>query len=463
MQSESMQSSDPTRTEEPAREEVLPAHSPGTVIDGRYRIVRSIAAGGMGAVFEAELVSVGRRCALKFLRSELAARPRSAARFGREARLLGKLQHEHLTAVLDYGSHLGESPYLVMEYLEGRTLKQLLAAEGRLPVERALEVILQLARGMAYVHAQQVVHRDLKPENLMLLERSDGRPWVKILDFGIARRLQDTNGQITRSGAELGTAHYMSPEQARGTKLVSSSSDVYAIGAIAYEALSGARVHPGDSYNAVIFQLLTQPHRPLRELARDCPPELASIVERCLEKDASRRYADADSLASALAALPMAQPAATAGCSPASTLRAWARRPFAWRWGAASSVLAAAVVVGPRCVGDERDARGRASAPGSDLAFCIPSPVRETSATPAAPAEPSGPLAASVTQAQTSSGEASLLSGGKLAAAGSSARKSRTQREGTARGQAETAVSRQPVPAGSAEAFPFTANPYGNE
>lgn len=294
--------SSPTSTEEAEAPEGFALPSSGTVIDGRYRITRSIGAGGMGAVFEAEQLAVGRRCALKFLKAELVGRSRSAARFRREARLLGKLEHEHLTAVLDYGAYLGKSPFLVMEYLEGRTLKQVFEEQAPLPLDTALEVLLQVARGMAYVHQQQVVHRDLKPANLMLIARSE-RPWVKILDFGIARDWQEVGGQLTPSGAELGTAHYMSPEQARGAKQVDPRSDVYALGAIAYEALTGARVHPGDSYNEVIFHLLTQPHRPLREVAPTCPSAVQAMVERCLEKDPERRYVDAGALADELADL----------------------------------------------------------------------------------------------------------------------------------------------------------------
>lgn len=294
---------DATSAEEAEAPEGFALPSLGTVIDGRYRITRSIGAGGMGAVFEAEQLAVGRRCALKFLRAELIGRSRSASRFRREARLLGKLEHEHLTAVLDYGAYLGKSPFLVMEYLEGRTLKQVFEQEAPLPLDRALEILLQVARGMAYVHRQQVVHRDLKPANLMLLARSDERPWVKILDFGIARGWQELGGQLTPSGAELGTAHYMSPEQARGAKRVDPRSDVYALGAIAYEALTGARVHPGDSYNEVIFHLLTQPHRPLREVAPTCPAPVQAMVERCLEKDPEGRYVDAGELADELAQL----------------------------------------------------------------------------------------------------------------------------------------------------------------
>jgi predicted Ser/Thr protein kinase len=388
--------SDPTRTEEPAAEELLPLPSPGCIVERRYRIVRSIAAGGMGSVFEAELLPLGRRCAVKFLRRELAGRSRSLARFEREARLLGRLQHEHLTAVLDYGTYLGQTPFLVMEYLDGCTLKQLLQRESPLALERSIEILLQLARGMAYVHTQSIVHRDLKPENLMLLERSDGRPWVKILDFGIARALEDTGRPITRSGTELGTAHYMSPEQARGAKTITAGSDVYALGVIAYEVLAGTRVHPGDSYNAVIFQLLTQPHRPLREALPDCPAALAAIVERCLEKDPERRYPDAGALASELAALGLPEPAAFSGRLAAQQRQ----RKLIWPWVAAGAVFAALCAdTSARIILARRAALESAGATATGAVTCLAAADQEASAAAVASLLPAPPEVASVTLA----------------------------------------------------------------
>ncbi len=332
---------DPLATEEPEAPETFALPPVGGVIDERYRITRSIGAGGMGAVFEAEQLAVGRRCALKFLRTELAGRSRSAARFRREARLLGKLEHEHLTAVLDYGTFLGRSPFLVMEYLEGHTLKQVFEKQAPMPPDAALEILIQMASGMAYVHRQHVVHRDLKPSNVMLVERSDGRPWVKILDFGIARALQEFDGHLTPSGAELGTAQYMSPEQAKGSRDVDPRSDVYALGAILYEALTGAVVHPGDSYNAIIFHLLTQRHRPLKELLPACPGELNAVVERCLHRDPERRYADAGELADALGPL-RKRPGHTLTAGALARERTGGRQ----RWRGRVSWLVAGAVVG---------------------------------------------------------------------------------------------------------------------
>jgi len=277
--------------------------SVGALVGERYRLVRVIGSGGMGTVFEAESASVGRRCAIKFLRAELVGGARAASRFEREARLLARLEHEHITAVFDFGWFDERMPYFVMEYLEGHTLRERLRRSGPLPVELCLELMGQACRAMALAHAEDVVHRDLKPDNLMLSEHSDGRPWLKILDFGVARSLEQ-DVQLTPTGAELGTAHYMAPEQARGAREIDARADVYALGAILYEMLSAQRVVEGASYNEVLFQVLTRPHVPLEQLLPSCPPALAAVVERCLQKDAAARYANAAELLVALAELP---------------------------------------------------------------------------------------------------------------------------------------------------------------
>lgn len=277
--------------------EGLPLPIVGGLVGERYRVVRALGAGGMGSVFEARQLTVNRRCAIKFLHAELAGHSRNVERFRREAHLLGALEHDHLTAVLDYGLYLERSPFLVMEYVEGQTLRDLLKAQKRLAPDVVLDIMTQAARGMAYVHRQGIVHRDLKPSNLMLTARSDGAPWLKILDFGVAR---ERGSQLTPAGAELGTPSYMSPEQARGNEDVDARSDVYALGAIAYELLAGVRAHPGESYNSAIFHVLTQSPRPLRELVPSCPDLTLAVVERCLARVPERRYADATELEAAL-------------------------------------------------------------------------------------------------------------------------------------------------------------------
>jgi serine/threonine-protein kinase len=272
----------------------------GSVVGERYRLTRVIGAGGMGTVFEAESLSVGRRCAIKFLRSELAGRSRSTSRFELEAQTLARLEHEHVTAVFDYGWFEDETPFFVMEYLGGETLRQVLERSGPLPIGLALEVMKQACRGMAHAHERGIIHRDLKPDNLMLSQHSDGRPWLKILDFGVARYLARSSVRLTPTGAELGTAHYMSPEQARGVSEVDASADVYALGAVLYESLSGRRVHSGASYNEVLFNAITRAHVPLADICSACPGAVSDVVERCLLKESSARFRDGGELLAAL-------------------------------------------------------------------------------------------------------------------------------------------------------------------
>ena len=336
-----------TRTQagSPAASANLPAV--GALVGGRYRLTRVIGAGGMGNVFEAEISSVGRRCAIKFLRSELAARSRSTSRFEREAQTLARLEHEHITAVFDYGWFEDETPFFVMEYLGGETLRRHLERRGPLAPALALELLQQACRGMALAHARGVVHRDLKPDNLMLVEHSDGRPWLKILDFGVARHLEAAAVQLTPTGAELGTVLYMSPEQARGVTNVDARADVYALGAIAYEALSGRRVHSGESYNEVLFHVITRDHAPLAQVLPACPKSLTDVIERCLMRDPADRPADGASLLALLERVEVSSGTAPVA-APHTAKRGWKR----WAWPAAGLSLGAWVaILGPRGAG----------------------------------------------------------------------------------------------------------------
>jgi hypothetical protein len=250
------------------------------------------------------------------------------------------LQHDNLISVLDCSSDGAESPFLVMELLEGETLRARLDRVGALPLDEALELGRQLCRGMGYAHEHGIVHRDLKPENLMLTRRSDGQPWLKVLDFGVACWTRSTEPQLTSTGVELGTAYYMSPEQARGQKGVDAQTDVFSIGAILYEMSTGQRVQRGSSYNEVLFHLLTQPHRPLREALPGCPSAWVEIVERCLSKAAAQRYRDAGELLAALESLPRAS--VSADVAPGS------RPPRARR---VASYLALGLGLGAACGG----------------------------------------------------------------------------------------------------------------
>ena len=276
----------------------------GTLVGGKYRIVRLLARGGMGVVYEAQHTVVRRRFAIKFLRRDLAERRDILNRFQREAEAAGALENDHVTAAIDFSISDDGTPYIVMEYLVGESLAALLEREGRLPIGRAADLVLQACRGVGAAHAAGIVHRDLKPHNLFVCRRDDGSDFVKVLDFGVAKlQALDEASAATRTGVVLGTAAYMSPEQARGDKLVDKRADVYALGAILYELVSLKRPHPGDSQNAILHHIATQPPVSLASVQPDLTADLVEVVGRAVSSDPAARPATVEALGEALAAL----------------------------------------------------------------------------------------------------------------------------------------------------------------
>ena len=252
----------------------------GEIVGGKYRIVRLLARGGMGVVYEAHHAVVRRRFAIKFLRRDLSERRDILNRFQREAEAAGALENDNVTAAVDFGISDDGAPFIVMEYLVGESLADLVQREGRLPVQRAADLVAQACRGVEAAHLAGIVHRDLKPHNLFVARRDDGTDLLKVLDFGVAKlQALDEATAATGTGTILGTAAYMSPEQARGEKAVDKRTDVYALGAILFEILSQKMPHPGDSPNAILHHIATQPAVPLEPLRPDLPPELVAIVE----------------------------------------------------------------------------------------------------------------------------------------------------------------------------------------
>jgi len=273
----------------------------GQVVAGKYRVERLLGRGGMGEVYEARHVVVGRRFAIKFLHPGVASGNDANARFLREAQAAGALDNEHIAAVVDFDRADDGAPFLVMEYLHGESLATTLRREGVLPVPRALGILLQACDGLAAAHEAGIVHRDLKPDNLFLVARPDASELLKIVDFGVAKLVSgEPSARDTQSGAVLGTPLYMAPEQARGEKTVDFRVDIHALGVIAYELLSGERPHPGDGYNAILAHILTRPARPLRELCRDVPDGLLRVIERAMAFEPSTRHESAADLARAL-------------------------------------------------------------------------------------------------------------------------------------------------------------------
>jgi serine/threonine-protein kinase len=278
--------------------EHLPGRAPGVIVAGKYRLVALLGKGGTGAVYEAEHVVIGRRFAIKFLLPGLATDPGVLARFEHEARAAGRLESEHIAAGLDFGIADDGAPFIVMERLLGETLRQILQ-RGPLPADRAAGLIVQACRGMAVAHGHGLVHRDLKPANLMVGRRADGTDHLRILDFGVAK-LRNASHGATHSGALIGTAHYMSPEQVRGSGDVDELTDVYALGCTLFEALSLHKPHPGETYDAILSHILFEPVRPLRELCPGLPAGLAEIVMATLVCERAGRIDSVAELGNAL-------------------------------------------------------------------------------------------------------------------------------------------------------------------
>lgn len=278
-----------------------PPVSIGDVLAGKYRVEGVLGAGGMGVVVAATHVHLDQRVALKFLLPESLESEQVVARFKREARAAVRLRSEHVARVIDVGELTSGAPYMVMELLEGRDLGDLITEDGPQPVEKAVDYVLQACEAVAEAHALGIIHRDLKPSNLFLTSRVDHRPLVKVLDFGISKVSNPGEELSLTSTAEVvGTPHYMSPEQLRAAKLADARSDIWALGAILYELLSGHVPFAAETLTQLCALVLQDPPRPLQELRGDVPPELVAIVERCLEKEPSRRFQSVAELAEAL-------------------------------------------------------------------------------------------------------------------------------------------------------------------
>ncbi len=274
----------------------------GQVVADRYRVLGLLGEGGMGAVYFAEHTLIGRKVALKRLHPELATDANSVARFQREARAAAAIGHRHIVEVLDLGYGADGAPFLIMEYLRGQSLAELLRKEARLAPARACRIVGQVLAALAAVHDSKIVHRDLKPDNVFLVRRRADPDFVKVLDFGISKmNIDDDEGlKLTKTGVMLGTPYYMSPEQARGMKVVDRRVDIYAIGVILYEALSGELPHRAENYHALLLQILAKEPTPLAERAPGVPPELADVVHRAMAKNPAERFQSARSMQLAL-------------------------------------------------------------------------------------------------------------------------------------------------------------------
>ena len=272
------------------------------VIDGKYRIVRLIGEGGMGAVYEGLHTLIHRRVAIKVLHASVVEKAEAAMRFEREAQAAGRIGSPHIVEVLDLGSLPSGARYMVMEFLEGQSLGSRLENQNVLSPIDLYPIAAQLLDGLIAAHGTGIVHRDLKPDNVFLQRRPAG-DFVKLLDFGISKfgQLSEDSGlSMTRTGAVMGTPFYMAPEQARGSKLVDHRADIYAVGVILYECLTGQVPFRASSFNELMFKIALEDPRPIRSLAPNVDEQLAAIVTRAMSRDSSQRHATAVELRAAL-------------------------------------------------------------------------------------------------------------------------------------------------------------------
>jgi serine/threonine-protein kinase len=280
---------------------------PGDLVAGKYRVERVMAIGGMGVVVAARHEDLDQPVAIKLLRQDALSNAEAVARFLREARTAAKLQGEHIARVFDVGTTDEGIPFMVMEFLSGQDLQQILETNGPLPVRDAVDHVLQALEAVAEAHAAGVVHRDLKPSNLFLATRPDGSRIIKVLDFGISRGQgldTPTDGQVlTATKQVMGSPGYMSPEQMTRPRGVDGRTDIWSIGVVLYALLTGEQPFQGETVAAVMASILHDPLPRVRAKRSDVPAALERVIERCLERDVTVRYATVAQVARALAPL----------------------------------------------------------------------------------------------------------------------------------------------------------------
>ena len=271
--------------------------SPGDTLAGKYVVDGLCGRGGLAVVLSAMHAGLGQRVALKMLLPEWAGDRDVVQRFVREGRAATRIRSEHVVRVFDVGTLESGAPYLVLEYLEGHDLDEVLAMWGPLPVPTAIDWILQACEAIAEAHACGIVHRDLKPANLFLTQRADGSACVKVLDFGLSKltdpRMCGASGKLTRPTDVMGSPHYMAPEQLRASSEADARADIWALGAVLHELLTTQPPFRGDTMPELCATVLTQPPARLSSLRENVAPELERAVLRCLEKDPNARFATA--------------------------------------------------------------------------------------------------------------------------------------------------------------------------
>jgi serine/threonine-protein kinase len=276
----------------------------GEVLAEKYRVEEILGQGGMGIVVAAWHLELEQRVAVKFLLPDFAENKEAAERFRREARAAVKIQSEHVARIVDVGTMSGGIPYMVMEHLSGHDLSIELERNGKFKIDDAVDCVFQTCMAMAEAHSKGVIHRDLKPANLFLTSRADGSRLVKVLDFGISKSIQnDSMPQmaLTRTSIMVGSPLYMSPEQLESSKQADARSDIWSLGVILFELLTGTLPFTGETLPLLVRSVLTGKHTRARDLRGDIPERLSQVIDRCLETDKDKRIPNVADLADALA------------------------------------------------------------------------------------------------------------------------------------------------------------------
>jgi len=277
----------------------------GRVIGDKYGVTGLIGEGGMGAVYEAEHLAIGRLVAVKVLHPKHSQKKEAISRLQHEARVVGTIGHPNICEIYDMGRLDDGTPYLVMERLHGETLAERIQRDGAVPFQDLIDIIVQVLSALIAAHDKGIIHRDLKPDNIFLSQRPGMLPIAKLLDFGIskAQTVDDTAMHLTRTGMVMGTPYYMAPEQARGDRTLDQRVDLWAVGVILYEALTGRRPFLARNYNALLVQILTSRHRAVAELQPTIPGAVSQLVDKALSKMREDRYQSAAEFQEALVRL----------------------------------------------------------------------------------------------------------------------------------------------------------------
>ena len=279
-----------------------PVHAPdlkGSLLAGKYEILRRVGEGGMGVVYEALHQRLGERVAIKLLREQDRQSTEVVARFEREARMAAKLKSANVARIHDVDTMPDGTPFIVMEFLEGRDLDMELARRGPLPIVEGVDYVLQACSAVQEAHERGIIHRDLKPHNLFLCGEGRGRR-IKVLDFGISK-LTEADSSVTATRSALGTPLYMSPEQIRSSRRADARSDIWSLGVILYEVLTGTTPFTGESPTSVVAAITADPVKSPREHRSELPDALVQVMLRALEKDPDRRFQTVSDMAAALA------------------------------------------------------------------------------------------------------------------------------------------------------------------